>query len=501
MNNMLRFLFICLFHLLIITPATAQYGNKIIPAAKGIRNVSSGVRTASRLPQTATATTVSAQRLAASIQATQAVTQLAAPFRSQLIPPKSLTLQTLSPLPTVPQIHPSAVANALSADDTADWARRLITPDTTPEVATMLRSLAKHWNRIRTSGTQFTEEQQARINEAEQYFFNLTPEQANDIRTISSVPFRQHAMVLRSPAATEFGYFFTGSGLLHEHESMHHFNASGYIPVYVGEPQNGLTGWNMRQLLPSPAKTDRPIFVLLDIHGGINSLEQFHVGPNPVLRISTNEIIRAMQELRHVTGTPELNLFVDACCAGAFLDEFESLSLHQRQGINVFVPTGAGQCTYISSTAQYRTHTPGKNIAKELTEKMIEQIINGQIMAQANIAGQSFNPLELAIRKANELGDYHLANLLGRTFNLQKTKRHAPGSSRSADESIRYFIARVAYEEGTARYGTLFEGSDWFKNALQTLKDDYAARYNIAAEDWFLEERFFDGRFHHKPLQ
>ncbi|MBR4682780.1 MAG: hypothetical protein IKP06_05715 [Elusimicrobiaceae bacterium] len=84
---------------------------------------------------------------------------------------------------------------------------------------------------------------------------------------------------------------------------------------------------------------------------------------------------------------------------------------------------------------------------------------------------------------------------------MQKTKRHAPGSSLSKDESLRYFIARVAYEEGTARFGTLFEGSDYFKKAMQNLKDAWAAHYNIPPEEWIFEERFFDGRFGHKPLK
>ncbi|MCQ2411176.1 MAG: hypothetical protein MJ053_06955, partial [Elusimicrobiaceae bacterium] len=354
---------------------------------------------------------------------------------------------------------------------------------------------------IRTTKAQFTGEQLARIEEAENYFFSLTPAQANDMHTLSSVKFRQHAMVVHSPAATEYGYFFTGSGLLREYELTPYFNSSGYIPVYQGDPQNGLSEWNMRKMIPAPTKTDRPIFVLLDMHGGINSFNKFHIGPSPMLRISTDEIVRAMQELRQTTETPELNLFVDACCAGAFLDEFEQLSLSQRQGINVFVPTGASQCTYLYATAQYRTHMPGNNIAKELTEKMIEQIINGQVMAQANIAGQSFNPLELAIKRANELPDPHLSRGLAGTFNLQKTKQHASGSSHIADESIRYFIARTAYEEATTRYGKLFEKSDWFTNAMQKLKDDYAQRYNISPEDWILEERFFDGRFGFKPLK
>ncbi len=479
MNKPLRLLLVCVLGFT-VTSVWAQTGKGLITAGKTARNISMGAGTASRVPQAATITTT----------ITKQVTQAATTAQK--------AAQMPAPLPVTKAGFPeeNTPGNKLTG-----WADRLITPDTKPEFATMLRSLERQMNSIRASRSRFTKEQLARINEAERYFLNLTPQQANSVYTVSSVTFRTHALVVRSPDATEYGYFFTGYNLLQEYESMYHPNEYGYIPVYLGDPKNGLAEWNMRKMIPSPAKTDRPIFVLLDVHGGINLSNNFHAGINPMLRISTNEIVRAMQELRQATGTPELNLFVDSCCAGAFLDEFEQLPLPQRQGINVFVPTGANQCTYISATAQYRTHIPGDDIAKELTEKMIEQIINGQAMVQAHIAGQSFNPLELAIQRANKLSEPYLSRGLASTFNLQKTKRHTPSSARIADESIRYFIARVAYEEATARYGKLFEGNDWFKNAMQKLKNDYAKRFDINPEDWFLEERFFDGRFDNKPLK
>ena len=404
----------------------------------------------------------------------------------------------------VVQVATVAQANqALSGEGLSAWAQHLITPETKPEIATLFSSLSRNLDFIHTTKSQFTEEQLARIEEAESYFSSLTPQQANSIHTLASIRFRRHAMTLRSPKATEQGYFFTGSNLLREYESfLHRFNEYGYIPFVLGHPSIGIPAWNMDNLMPHVVKTDRPIFVLLDMHGGIDSQSRFFVRANPSQRLSTEEIVTEIRKLRQATGASELNLFVNSCYSGAFLDEFESLASSQRQGINVFVPTGAGQCAFISASAPYHVHTPGADITKELVEKMIEQIVNGRILAQANIAGQSFNPLELAIQKANALSDYNLANYLSLTFNLQKTKQtQTARPSLCFDENIRYFIARTAYEEATARYGQIFERNNWFTEAMQQLKDTYAQRHHISPEDWILEERYWDGRFAFKPLK
>ncbi|MBR4682779.1 MAG: hypothetical protein IKP06_05710 [Elusimicrobiaceae bacterium] len=380
-----------IFVLFTVVPLRAQTGNALVPAGKSL---AAGVRATSRLPAAGQATLVSTEKVTHSAANAQRGAKAAAdmaaghPHTSVGSAPSANTFNPgngnsalntarIQPPSSMPKID--FPAQAAPNFRPAQWAQDLITPDTPVQIATTLKLLATHWNHIRVSKSKFTEEQLARVDEAEKYFLSLTPEQANDINVISSAEFRGNAMVLRSPTATQYGYFFTGYRLQEEYMNRVP-NESGYIPVYIGEPKNGFGRWDMRSLIPSPNKTNRPIFVQLDIHGGINSLERFHAGINISRTISTEEIVRAMQDLRQLTGAPEVNLFVDSCCTGGFLDEFEALPLSQRQGINVFVPTGAGQCTALSATVHYRTHTPGNDIAKDLVEKMIRQIIEGHIM-------------------------------------------------------------------------------------------------------------------------
>ena len=376
---------------------------------------------------------------------------------------------------------------------------RLITDETNPKIKKILQRLSKDLEM--SQGLADSAAMQKRLQDARAYFHSLTPQQANDVRTLYSAPFRQHAIAIRSPQATQYGYFLQGSGMEGNYEYILKeelggigLEESGYIPTVIGNPAAGISKRQLLEMIHSAEKTDKPIFVFFEMHGGVPG-GKFVALANSRLNLDTTDIVEYMRKLRVATGTPELNLYMTSCHGGAFLDEFEALPLGQREGINVFVSTSAQQCNFSSNTRYARTHIEGKDIVKEMVEDMVRQIMQGgNYYVQANINGQSFNPLQIAMERARAIGDNELFESLEIESRFQKEKKSGASAFFKlfdkgffADEMKQYFIGYATKEKADALFGKTIEDDafDFLEEMLKrNFSDQYGFDFNSEMMQW-----------------
>ena len=261
------------------------------------------------------------------------------------------------------------------------------------------------------SNTALSAAQRARVEEAEQYFARLTPAQANDIRTLTSAEFRQHAAVLRSPTATEHAFYVEGAGFEHAYDvsaSWFVGQENGFIPSVVGNPQEGFSRIKLQQTFSTAEKTNKPILVQITSHGEIDGAGRFYIpsrGLNSSTQITTTELVDDLQMLRKTTGTPVVNLQLDACHSGQFMREFEALPKAKREGINVFAHSGGVQQEGLLGSGFAQTKSRGVgSIASHQQQVLIDQIKDGNVFSRGYIDGVSFNPLEQAALRAKAEG-------------------------------------------------------------------------------------------------
>lgn len=419
--------------------------------------------------------------------------------------------QLRSSLPQPEQIN----IKALEANPLEFFNRSMFQPNGQPSLsARPLLQLARQFIEGQAIESSLTPVQRARWEAAKQFFAQLTPELANDLNFLTSPEFRQHATVIRTPQATEYGYYIQGSGMGPHYQDLYASHElrkeAGYISTFAGNPINGVSAQDIQHMINNAVSTQDPIFVLIHMHGGIDKTSgTFVARANEQNTLSTPDIVNYMQKLRQKTGTPQLNLFLSSCYGGAFLDEFAALPLSQREGINVFVYTGRSQFNYTFDAVEARYHTPSANIVQEQIKGMIDQILyKDNLFVQANINGQSFNPIEIATQKAKLLpGEEELATSL--EVDLRTQKHGLFGTDRqtalflqmfnnfSEDAETYVFVACAAKDEAAARYGQLFKVGE-FEEKLINFGEKLSNKwgFDIAKENKW-HERF---GFPEKPI-
>ena len=172
-----------------------------------------------------------------------------------------------------------------------------------------------------------TPAQRARVEEAQRYFSQLTPEQVQDWNALQFSPeFQKHSALLRSPTATEHAFYVEGAGLeSYFTSSAGARQAKGFIPTIVGEPKQGFVRLDLQNAFEAAERTNQPILVKITSHGEIDSAGKFYIpsrGLGKNIQVRTGDLVDDLQSLRRTTGTPEINLQLDACHSGQFLLEF-----------------------------------------------------------------------------------------------------------------------------------------------------------------------------------
>lgn len=312
---------------------------------------------------------------------------------------------TYTPAPK-PKIEPpvSAAGKDAGAYQPGSLRTHLITEQTPGEAKTILEELSTALDRAKANKS-LTAAQKARVDQAEKYFDSLTPQEVTDLHVWSSPQFRQHAATLRSPQATEHGFFIEQGMYKQNHTFSQIPREEGYISTFVGNERGDLSYKSIQQAFQQAEKTDKPIFVKWVSHGEIDSEGQFYFllgDPGSTNRVYTKEFVKDLQALRKTTGTPVINLQSDACHSGQFLEEFMALPASQREGINIFVPAG-GRIQVNNKGAELLNRTRGGAstiAAQQQTTLLTHMGEDGNIFARAYINGKPFNPLEQAMLRA-----------------------------------------------------------------------------------------------------
>ena len=183
---------------------------------------------------------------------------------------------------------------------------------------------------------------------------------------------------------------------------------NGFIPSVVGNPQEGFSRIKLQQTFSTAEKTNKPILVQITSHGEIDGAGRFYIpsrGLNSSTQITTTELVDDLQMLRKTTGTPVVNLQLDACHSGQFMREFEALPKAKREGINVFAHSGGVQQEGLLGSGFAQTKSRGVgSIASHQQQVLIDQIKDGNVFSRGYIDGVSFNPLEQAALRAKAEG-------------------------------------------------------------------------------------------------
>ena len=272
-----------------------------------------------------------------------------------------------------------------------------------------------------------TPAQQTRIREAERYFSQLTPAQADDWTVFSSAEFQKHASVLRSPTATEHAIYVEGGGLFDSAYIGSYTKQmelrEGFIPQTVGNPEKGFVRSDLQQAFRTAEKTDKPLLVQISSHGELDAAGKFYIpsrGLTNSATMRTADLVDDLQMLRRTTGAPEINLQLDACHSGAFLQEFESLPEAKRVGINIYAHAGAPlQENEVFLGMAARSRGTG-SIAFSQSKVIVDLTNKGNVFARAIVDGKSFNPLEQALFRAQAEGS-PLVDELELLYRLQNT--------------------------------------------------------------------------------
>ena len=316
-------------------------------------------------------------------------------------------------IPEAPAAKPTARTSAAeNPTQTAELATRLKTQGAEGPFERIVNRVATHLTQARSNPT-LTTAQRARVAEAERYFSQLTAAELKDPKTVSSAMFREQAAVLRSPAATEHAFYVEGAGFAKFYKDSPGFllgKEEGFIPHVVGDPTEGFLGRDLYRAFQKAPRTDKPVLVQITSHGELDGAGKFYIpskGLDQGAKVDTEQLVNNLQQLRQVTGTPEINLQLDACHAGQFVNEFEKLPQTKRQGINVYAHGGGvGQENELLQYTPYqaqKAHGSG-SIAAHQQEVLIDVINHGNVFARGHINGTSFNPLEQAALRAKAEG-------------------------------------------------------------------------------------------------
>lgn len=250
-----------------------------------------------------------------------------------------------------------------------------------------------------------TPAQRESIDRAREYFNNLTPEQLADESLYKSAAFRENAARLKSPTATEHGFYIDANGGISAGAV-----EEGYIPHMISNGEEALPFGDVRQLFSTAEKTDKPIFVRLDVHGEIDDAGKFYFIFGDIKsnnRVYPEELVDALQDLRRTSGTPEIDLYSGACHSGQFLDEFAKLPANKREGINIFAT--AGSPLQVNSTGNVGlVRTRGVGSIKDAQFDNIVNVIGdkGNIFARGYVDGEMFDPLNQSLLRANSDPQY-----------------------------------------------------------------------------------------------
>lgn len=330
-------------------------------------------------------------------------------------------------------------------------------------------SISENLNEV--SNLPLTAAQRARVEEAERYFSQLTLEQVNDWNALqSSAEFQKHSILLRSPAATEHAFYVEGAGLEpYFTSSFGARQAKGFIPTIVGEPKGGFARSDLQKAFRVAERTDKPILVKITAHGEIDSAGHFYFpsrGLNNSTRVNTSELVDDLQQLRRTTGTPEVNLQLDACHSGQFMQEFEALPKVKREGINVYVHAGGRQQENLVGAMAGKAAGRGsaeRSIAVHQIDVLTEQIGKGNVYVRGYLQGEPFNPLEQALWRARSEGS-PLAEEIEALYDIQN----------ASSAEINGAMARYQKIKSTSRFG-VSRGSNFTEESARVFGD--ARRY------------------------
>ncbi len=310
--------------------------------------------------------------------------------------------------------------------------------------------ISENLKQIHSSDAPLTPAQRARVEEAERYFSRLTQAQADDWAVITSPEFQKYSAVLRSPTATGQAFYVEGADL-----DMHFKNApfmqktKGFVPTIVGNPEKGFVRADLQKAFKTAERTNEPVLVQISSHGDIDSAGKFYLSSRGLYssaKVKTADLVEDLQQLRKVTGTPEINLQLDACHSGQFLQEFEALPEVQRAGINVYAHAGASQqCNFVEGLAAAARSRGTGSIASYQTELLLKHIDRGNVFARGYVNGASFNPLEQAVWRAKREGS-PLAEQLEVLHNMQSANR---GEISAVMAKYKQFNARSGFFRGS----------------------------------------------------
>lgn len=335
-------------------------------------------------------------------------------------------------------------------------------------------------NLTRARRTSLIPAQRARVEEAERYFSKLTPEQANDWGTLTSREFQKHAAVLRSPTATEQAFYVEGAGFEDTffRSAPNMQKTKGYIPSVVGEPTKGFVRADLQEAFKLAEQTDQPILVQLTSHGEIDAAG-FYIpsrGLSNSAKVRTADLVDDLQMLRRTTGTPEINLQLDACHSGKFMQEFEALPQAKRNGINVYAHAGGVKQENLVGPVSAMARSRGTgSIASSQTQILIKQIEGRNVFARGYINGTSFNPLQQAALRAKAEAN-PLANELNLLYRLQNANGTEVNTIMSKYKTL---STRVGFSRGNNFTATSVTPSG---DALRFISD--TAQKMLAGQRW-----------------
>ena len=263
----------------------------------------------------------------------------------------------------------------------------------------------QHIREFLAYGNQLTPRQFARVQAAENYFRSLTLEEVTDKKVWMSTAFRQHAAVLRSPQATEQAFFIEQNMYKESYRFDEIPQEAGYIPTFIGNAKGDLSYQSIREAFRQADKTSEPIFVKWTTHGEVDEAGNFYFllgDPGSANRVYTKQVVEDLQLLRQVTGAPVINFQTDACHAGQFLEEFTTLPETMRQGINVFVLAGGRMQVNNQGVEVFnRVRNEKQSMQEQQLTYLLEHMgQTGNIFVRGYVNGQSFNPLEQAVKRA-----------------------------------------------------------------------------------------------------
>lgn len=302
------------------------------------------------------------------------------------------------------------------------------------EVENILSDIEKANNNKSLSTSQREE-----VNAAIKYFNNLTPEQLADESLYNSAIFRENVAKLKSPMAVEHGFFIDANGGVYAGAI-----EDGYVPHMLSNGDKILPFNEVKQFFASAPKTDKPIFIRLDVHGEIDASGKFYFIFGDVKSgniVKTEELVESLQALRTATGTPEVNLYSGACHSGQFLEDFAKLSAAQRKGINIFATAGSPlQVNSTSNVGLARIRGLG-SIKDAQLDNLINNVIKGKgnVFARGYVEGEIFDPLQQSLKRAQSMAKYQDTELLQKLQILNDV--HS-----TTDPKAMKFAIRVEYQ-------------------------------------------------------